>query len=100
MTRPAWPPANYGVHVEARKSDGTGYTLLRLGPSPQTWLATHDADRLNTELEGRAASVIPEFTVFAKGVAPIDVSDHESYSDPYEADAVALLAAAVAGLSA
>ncbi|GAA5705685.1 hypothetical protein Save01_06538 [Streptomyces avermitilis] len=29
-------PANYGVHVEARRPDNTGYTLLRLGPYNQT----------------------------------------------------------------
>ncbi|MCX4425905.1 hypothetical protein [Streptomyces mirabilis] len=88
-------PANYGVHVEARRSDGTGYTLLRLGPYFQTWLAGHDADRLNTELAGKAATVVPGFTVTAKA-APFDVSDHESYDDPYETDAAVLLAAAIA----
>ncbi|RPK23576.1 hypothetical protein EES37_38115 [Streptomyces sp. ADI91-18] len=92
-------PAHYGVHVEARKPDGTGYTLLRLGPYTQTWLASRDADRLNTELEGRAATVAPGFTVTAKG-APFDVSDHENYSDPYKADVAVLLAAAVAEVSA
>ncbi|WP_228022992.1 hypothetical protein [Streptomyces acidicola] len=84
-------PAHYGVHVEARRSDNTGYTLLRLGPFFQTWIASRDADRLNTELAGRAATVIPGFTVTAKG-APFHVSEHESYADPYEADVVALLA--------
>jgi hypothetical protein len=88
-------PANYGVHVEARRSDGTGYTLLRLGPYFQTWLAGHDADRLNTELAGRAATVMPGFTVTAKA-APFDVSDHESYDDPYATDVAMLLAAAIA----
>lgn len=92
-------PAHYGVHVEARRDDGTSYTLLRFGPYTQTWLASHDADRLNTGLEGRAATIIPGFTVTAKG-APFDVSDHENYSDPYEADVAVLLAAAVAGVSA
>ncbi|MCX4633359.1 hypothetical protein [Streptomyces sp. NBC_01443] len=52
-------PAHYGVHVEARRPDGTGCTLLRLGPYTQTWLAFRDADRLNTELEGRAAPSSP-----------------------------------------
>ncbi|MFI7405990.1 hypothetical protein ACIBW9_36920 [Streptomyces sp. NPDC049541] len=33
--------------------------MLRLGPYSQTWLATHDADRLNTELAGKAATVLP-----------------------------------------
>ncbi|WP_438490744.1 hypothetical protein [Streptomyces sp. S186] len=91
-------PAHYAVHVEARRSDGTGYTLLRLGPYTQTWLASHDADRLNTELEGRAATVIPGFTVTAKD-ALFDVSDHESYADPHGTDIAALLADAVTGVS-
>ncbi|MGW1767314.1 hypothetical protein ACWCQL_25025 [Streptomyces sp. NPDC002073] len=91
--------AHYGVHVEARRADGIGYTLLRLGPYTRTWLASRDADRLNTELEGRANTVIPGFTVTAMG-APFDVSAHENYSDPYEADAAMLLAVVVAGGSA
>ncbi|MGW5851805.1 hypothetical protein ACWFQ8_28325 [Streptomyces sp. NPDC055254] len=89
-------PAHYGVHVEARKPDGTGYTLLRLGPYTQTWLASRDADRLNTELRGRVATVLPGFTITATS-APFDVSSHESYSNPYDNDATAHLAAAVAG---
>ncbi|MFI6731104.1 hypothetical protein NRF20_01295 [Streptomyces sp. R-74717] len=92
-------PANCGVHVEARHSGGTGYTLLRLGPYTQARHAEHDAARLNTALEDRADTVVPGFTVRAVG-ALFDVSDHESYSDPYEADATALLAAAVEGVSA
>ncbi|MGW4995437.1 hypothetical protein ACWEQ3_49115 [Streptomyces mirabilis] len=92
-------PANYAIHVEARRQDNTGYTLLRLGPYTQTWLASRDADCLNTELAGKAATVIPGFTVTAKG-APFDVSDHESYADSYEADVTALLADAVAGVNA
>jgi len=87
-------PANYGVHVEARRPDNTGYTLLRLGPYNQTWLAGRDAERLNTELAGKAATVLPGFTVTAKG-APFHVSDHESYDDPYTTDPAALLAAAI-----
>ncbi|MEU0163769.1 hypothetical protein ABZ154_34585 [Streptomyces sp. NPDC006261] len=43
-----------------------GYTLLRLGPYFQTWVASHDADHLNTELAGQAATVLPGFTVTAK----------------------------------
>ncbi|WP_328760622.1 hypothetical protein [Streptomyces sp. NBC_00271] len=88
-------PVNYGVHVEARRSDGTGHTLLRLGPYFQTWLVGHDADRLNTELAGKAATIVPGFAVTAKG-ASFDVSDHEGYGDPYETDAAVLLAAAIA----
>jgi hypothetical protein len=92
-------PAHYGVHVEARRADGTGHTLLRLGPYFQTWVASHDADRLNTELADRAVTVIPGFTVTAKD-ALFDVSDHESYTDPYVADVTTLLADALAGASA
>nr|MDT0521319.1 hypothetical protein [Streptomyces sp. DSM 41633] len=92
-------PAHYGVHVEARRHDGPGYTLLRLGPYPQTWLASREADRLNTELAGRAALVIPGFTVTARNAA-FDVNNHDSYTDPHGADAIALLAAAIAGVSA
>lgn len=91
-------PAHYGVHVEARRSDNTGYTLLRRGPYFQTWLASRDADRLNT-LKGRSANVIPGFTVTAKA-APFHVSDHESYADPHGADIAALLADALAEVSA
>ncbi|WP_086796502.1 hypothetical protein [Streptomyces caniscabiei] len=92
-------PAHYGVHVEARRSDNTGRILLRLGPYFQTWRASRDADRLNTHLEGRAATVLPGLTVTAKD-AVFHVSDHESYADPYDADIVALLADAIAGVSA
>ncbi|MEU0119408.1 hypothetical protein ABZ137_38450 [Streptomyces bobili] len=87
-------PANYGIDVEARRSDGTGYTLLRIGPYFQTWLASRDAERLSTELAGKAATVLPGFTVTAKA-APFDDSDHESYDDPYATDAAVLLAAAI-----
>ncbi|MFJ6393953.1 hypothetical protein ACIQJT_40980 [Streptomyces sp. NPDC091972] len=92
-------PAHYGVHVEARRSDNTGRILLRLGPYTQTWHASRDADRLNTELEGRAAPVLPGFTVTAKA-APFHVSDHASYADPYDTDIVALLTDAIAEVSA
>ncbi|MEV5242611.1 hypothetical protein AB0K89_26415 [Streptomyces cinnamoneus] len=92
-------PAHYGVHVEARRSDNTSYTLLRLGPYTQTWLASRDADRLNAELEGRAALLIPGFTITAKD-AVFDVSDHGGYADPHGTDLAALLADAVEGVSA
>ncbi|MFJ3310812.1 hypothetical protein ACIPSA_49355 [Streptomyces sp. NPDC086549] len=79
------PAANYAVHVEARRPDNTGCIVLRLSPYNQTWLADHDAHRLNTELTSKAATGIPGFTVVAKG-ALFDVSDHESYDDPYATD--------------
>ncbi|MFE4692081.1 hypothetical protein ACFRH6_18755 [Streptomyces sp. NPDC056749] len=59
-------PAHYRVHIEARRPDGTGYKMLRLGLYFQTWVASHDTDRLNTELAGQAATSIPGFTVAAK----------------------------------
>ncbi|MBT1183920.1 hypothetical protein HET69_07795 [Streptomyces sp. CJ_13] len=91
-------PAHYGVDVQARHPDGSGFTLLRLGPYNQTRLASRDADRLNTELAGKAATIIPGCTVTAKD-APFNVSDHDSYADPYDADVAALLADALAGMS-
>ncbi|WP_372412037.1 hypothetical protein [Streptomyces luteireticuli] len=90
------PSAHYGVDVEARRADGTGYAVLRLGPYTQTWLASRDADGFNTELEGRAALVVPGFTVTAND-AVFDVSDHDSYIDPQDVDIAVLLADAIAG---
>ncbi|MEW2068284.1 hypothetical protein [Streptomyces sp. NPDC007346] len=92
-------PAHYGAHVEAHRADGTSYTLLRLGPYFQTWVAAHDADQLNTELAGQAATVIPGATVTVKDTL-FDTSDHDSYTDPYLTDITALLAAAVEGATA
>jgi hypothetical protein len=92
-------PASYAIYVEARKADGKGYTLLRLGPYNQARHASQDADRLTATLDGRETAVVPGFTVTARP-APFDVSDHKLFTDPYEADAVALLAAAVEGVTA
>ncbi|MFD9574155.1 hypothetical protein ACFWBI_30535 [Streptomyces sp. NPDC059982] len=89
-------PTHYGVHIEARQPDGASYTLLRLGPYSQTWLASRDADRLNTELTGRAALVFPGFTVTVEE-ATFDVSDHDSYINPHGNDVTVLLAMVVAG---
>ncbi|MFE2609941.1 hypothetical protein ACFXDI_43000 [Streptomyces mirabilis] len=92
-------PANYAIYIEARKADGKGYTMLRLGPYNQTRHASQDADRLTAALDGRATVVVPGFTVTARP-APFDVSDHKLFTDPYEVDAVALLAAAIEEVSA
>ncbi|MFD5398562.1 hypothetical protein ACFWJW_30675 [Streptomyces sp. NPDC127097] len=89
-------PAHYGVLVEARKPDDTGYTLLRLGPYTQARHASQDADRLTAALDGRETVVVPGVMVTARP-APFDVSDHERFTDPYEADAIALMDAAVEG---
>ncbi|WP_405691080.1 hypothetical protein [Streptomyces sp. NBC_00057] len=58
-------PANYGVHVEARRCNGTGHTLLRLGPYTQVRHADSDATRLNAQMEEKADTVVPGFTVRA-----------------------------------
>ncbi|KPI07692.1 hypothetical protein OV450_3502 [Actinobacteria bacterium OV450] len=54
----------------------------RTWPLPASWLASRDADRLNTELAGGAVLVISGFTVTAKDAA-FDISDHDSYADPH-----------------
>ncbi|MEV6049225.1 hypothetical protein [Streptomyces xanthochromogenes] len=91
-------PAHYALCIEARKRDDSlnGYTLLRVGPYTQTRHAQQDYDRLTATLEGRETTVVPGFRVGVR-FGPFDVSDHQSFADPYEADAVALLDAAVAG---
>ncbi|GAA2330120.1 hypothetical protein Scani_34400 [Streptomyces caniferus] len=92
-------PAHYGVHVEARRSDGTCYTLLRLGPYTQVRHADRDAARLNAKVEGEADTATPGLAARAVA-APFDVSDRAAYNDPYETDAAVLLAAAVEGAGA
>ncbi|MEW2290240.1 hypothetical protein [Streptomyces sp. NPDC047841] len=83
-------PAHYGVHVEARRSDNTSFRRLRLGPYTHTSLASHDADRLTTQLEGQAATLLSGFTVTATN-AVFGLSDHDSHADPRGATVAALL---------
>ncbi|MDX2915993.1 hypothetical protein [Streptomyces griseiscabiei] len=95
-------PAHYALYIEARKRDDSpdGFTLLRLGPYTQTRHAQQDYDRLTAAaLEGRETTLVPGHRVSVR-FGPFDVSDHQLFADPYEADAVALLNAAVAGVSA
>ncbi|MFG3133530.1 hypothetical protein ACGFZU_38275 [Streptomyces tendae] len=94
-------PAHYALYIEARKRDGSldGYTLLRVGPFTQTRHAQQDHDRITAALDGRETTLVPGHRVSVRS-APFDVSDHQLFTDPYEADAVALLDAAVAGVSA
>ncbi|MGJ5899246.1 hypothetical protein ACSCBZ_46015 [Streptomyces niveiscabiei] len=94
-------PAHYALYIEARKRDGSldGFTLLRVGPYTQTRHAQQDYDRLTAALEGRETTLVPGHRVSAR-FGPFHVSDHQLFADPYEADAVALLDAAVAGASA
>lgn len=93
-------PAHYALYIEARKRDDSldGYTLLRLGPYTQTPHAQQDYDWLTAALDGRETTLVPGRRVSTR-FGPFDVSDHQMFTDPYEADAVALLDAAVAGVS-
>ncbi|MEU9321472.1 hypothetical protein [Streptomyces sp. NPDC048295] len=93
--------AHYALYIEARKRDDSldGYTLLRLGPYTQTRHAQQDHDRITAALDGQKTTLIPGYRVGAR-YAPFDVSDHQLFADPYEADAVVLLAAALEGVSA
>ncbi|MEW1678155.1 hypothetical protein AB0O47_33690 [Streptomyces noursei] len=89
-------PAHYALYLEARKRDDShdGVTLLRLGPYTQTRHAQQDYDRLTAALDGRETTLVPGHRISAK-FGPFDVSDHQLFVDPHEADAVALLDAAV-----
>ncbi|MFF8911698.1 hypothetical protein [Streptomyces olivaceoviridis] len=94
-------PAHYALFIEAHRRDDSrdGLILLRLGPYTQTRHAQQDHDRITAALEGRETTLAPGHRVSVR-YAPFDVSDHQLFVDPYEADAVALLDAAVAGVSA
>ncbi|WP_251076423.1 hypothetical protein [Streptomyces benahoarensis] len=92
-------PAHYALYIEARQLDNRGYTLLRLGPYAQTRHAQQDHDRLTAALDGRETTIVPGYRVSTR-YAPFDVSDHQLFADPYEADVLALLGEAVAGVSA
>ena len=94
-------PAHYALYIEARKHDDSvnGYTLLRIGPYTQTRHAQQDHDRLTAALEGRETTLVPGHRASVR-FGPFDVSDRQLFTDPYEADAVALLAAAVEGVTA
>ncbi|MFJ2271832.1 hypothetical protein ACIOHO_37080 [Streptomyces sp. NPDC087849] len=94
--------AHYALYIEVRNREDDsldGYTLLRLGPYTQTRHAQQDHDRIAAALDGRETTLVPGYRVGVR-YAPFDVSDHQLFADPYEADAVALLAAAVEGVSA
>ncbi|WP_318218980.1 hypothetical protein [Streptomyces sp. SCL15-6] len=94
-------PAHYALYIEARKRNNScdGLTLLRLGPYTHTRHAQHDYDRITAALNGRETTLVPGHRVSAQH-APFEVRDHQKFADPYEADAVVLLDAAVAGVSA
>ncbi|MFF3558299.1 hypothetical protein ACFYXL_33350 [Streptomyces tsukubensis] len=91
-------PAHYALYIEARKRDDSlhGFTLLRLGPYTQTRHAQQDHDRLTAALNGRETTLVPGHRVSAR-YGPFDVSNHQLFTDPHDAEAVALLAAALAG---
>ncbi|MGK5545672.1 hypothetical protein ACSNOH_13210 [Streptomyces sp. URMC 127] len=92
--------AHYALYIEAHKRDDSldGFTLLRVGPYTQTRHAQQDHDRITAALDGRETTLVPGHRVSVR-YAPFDVSDHQLFTDPYEADAVGLLDAAVAGVS-
>ncbi|MGC9479062.1 hypothetical protein ACP4I1_33615 [Streptomyces sp. WG4] len=94
-------PAHYALYIEARRRDDSrdGFTLLRLGPYTQTRHAKQDYDRITAALDGRETTLVPGHRVSAR-FAPFDVSDHHLFADPYDADAVALLAATIEGATA
>ncbi|GAA2733449.1 hypothetical protein [Streptomyces nogalater] len=93
-------PAHYALHIEARRRDNSrdGFTLLRLGPYTQTRHAQQDYNRLTAALDGREATLVPGHRVSMR-YAPFDIRDHQRFAHPYEADVVALLYAAFAGMS-
>ncbi|WP_369384069.1 hypothetical protein [Streptomyces sp. cg36] len=93
-------PAHYALYIEARRRDDSldGFTLLRLGPYTQTRHAQQDHDRITATLQGRETTLVPGHRVSVR-FGPCDVSDHQLFTDPHEADVVALLDAAVAGVS-
>ncbi|MEU9647255.1 hypothetical protein [Streptomyces sp. NPDC048188] len=94
-------PAHYALYIEARKRHDSldGYTLLRLGPYTQTRHAQRDHDRLTAALDGRETTLVPGYRISVQ-FGPLVVSDHRLYADPYQTDAVTLLAAAVQGATA
>ncbi|MBZ6142473.1 hypothetical protein [Streptomyces olivaceus] len=93
--------AHYALYTEVRRRDDSldGYTLLRLGPYTQTRHAQRDYDRITAALDGRETTLVPGYRVSVR-FGPFDVSDHQLFADPYEADVLALLNAALAGVSA
>ncbi|MCQ4204065.1 hypothetical protein M4J06_001755 [Streptomyces coelicoflavus] len=100
-TTSAWPPAHYALYIDARRRDDSldGHTLLRIGPYTQTRHAQQDCDRITAALDGRETTLVPGHRVSVR-FAPFDVSDHRLFTDPYKADAVALLAATIEGATA
>ncbi|MEU3356523.1 hypothetical protein, partial [Streptomyces sp. NPDC037389] len=91
-------PAHYALYIEARRRDDSldGRTLLRVGPYTQTRHAQQDHDRITAALDGRETALVPGHRV-SVWYAPFDVSDHQLFADPNEADAVALLADVLEG---
>jgi hypothetical protein len=88
-------PARYAAFAEALKANGKGCTLLRLGPYTQARHASQDTDRPTAALVGRGNHRRARMQRF-RAAGPFNVSDHELFTDPYEDDAVTLLAGAAA----
>ncbi|MGP3633879.1 hypothetical protein ACTU45_11010 [Streptomyces sp. 24-1644] len=94
-------PAHYALHIKARKRDDSpdGHTLLRLGPYTQTGHAQQDHDRIAAALDEQETTLVPGHRVSVR-FGPLDVSDHQLFTDPYSTDVVVLLNTAVAGSGA
>ncbi|MFY4721438.1 hypothetical protein [Streptomyces sp. LaBMicrA B280] len=96
-------PVHYALYNEARKRDGSldGFTPLRVGPYTQTRHSQQDYDLLTATLDRRETTLVPGHRVAAR-FKPFDVSvsDHQLFADPHEAEAAALLDAAVTEVSA
>ncbi|MCR8945078.1 hypothetical protein NW249_23455 [Streptomyces sp. OUCMDZ-4982] len=89
--------AHYALYVEARKRDDSrdGHTLLRLGPYTRTQHAQQDGGRLAAALDGRETTLVPGYRITMR-FGPLNVSDHQLFTDPYETDIVSLLNTAIA----
>jgi hypothetical protein len=94
-----WNPV-YAVLTHAAAGldlpDDVGMVPAHYAPYTQTRHAQQDYDRIAAALDGRETSLVPGHRVCAR-FAPFDVSDHRLFADPYDADAVALLAATLEG---
>ncbi|WP_053707241.1 hypothetical protein [Streptomyces sp. NRRL B-3648] len=67
-----------------------------LAITPRSGGCTDGHPRITAALDGRETTLLPGHRVSVR-YAPLDVSDRQLFADPYEAYAVALLDAGVAG---
>jgi hypothetical protein len=100
-TTSAWtPPTTPSTsRPEYATTAATATPSCASAPTPGPGTAQQDYDRLTAALDGRETTLVPGHRVSAR-YAPLDASNHQLFADPYETDAVVLLAGAVAGVSA